>query len=179
VWGWKQNERAVELLVKAGADIDAVNESDCSTPRIAAAKAQFLDVSIFIKHGADPNRQDSDGNTALHHVCKSLLPESRHLQEWLAFLDLEIKNNVGETCLYNFRWGNGGKRRVEAIELLIENGLDLEFRNVLGSIALLAACQNGEPHFIRGLLQFGADATVIDFQNKSCNVLVALLFFFN
>jgi len=97
------------LLVKAGADINATKESDGSTPLIAAAKAQHLDVSVFIDHGADPNRQDTDGNTALHHICTSWLPERSHLQEWLAFADPKIKNKVGESCLYNLRWGNGGK----------------------------------------------------------------------
>jgi ankyrin repeat protein len=168
----KQNETVIRLLTKAGADINATNESDGSTPLIAAAKAQCLDVSAFIDHGADPNKQDSDGNTALHHICKSWLLERSHVQEWLAFADPKIKNKVGETCLYNLRWGSGGKGRVEAIQLLIAKGVDLEHRNVLGRTALLAACQNGEPHFILGLLQYGADARATDFQNKSGKALV-------
>jgi ankyrin repeat protein len=172
---WKRNERVIELLVKAGADINATKESDGVTPLIATAKAQQLDVSVFINHGADPNRQDSDGNTALHHICESGLLERSHLLEWLAFADPKVKNNVGETCLYNLRWGNGGKGRVEAIQLLMEKGVDLESKNVIGRTALLAACQNGEPHFIRGLLQFGADAIATDSQHKSCKVLLHIL----
>ncbi len=63
-------------------------------------------------------------------------------------------------------------RGVEAIQLLMEKGVDLESRNVLGRTALLAACQNAEPHFIFGLLQYGADARATDFQNKSCKALI-------
>ena len=84
------------------------------------------------------------------------------------FADPTIKNNKGNTCLYNLRWGNGGGGRVEAIPLLVEKGLDLESRNRLGRTALLSACQMGEPHFIHGLLRYGANARSRDFQNKSC-----------
>lgn len=168
---WTQSQRVVELLVKAGADINATKETDGSTPLISAAKAQQLDVSMFINHGADPNRQDSDGNTALHHICESWLLERSHIQHWLTFADPKIKNNKGDTCLYNLRLKDDDKGRVEVIQDLMEKGLNLESKNILGRTALLAACREGETHFIHGLLQFGADATATDFQNKSCKLL--------
>jgi hypothetical protein len=105
------DKKAVELLLEAGADINAAN-SDDSTPLIALAKAQNLDVSAFIQLRADPNRQDSGGNTALHHICKSWLLERPHVEKWLSFADNPSIKNKGETCLYNLRWGNGGQGRL-------------------------------------------------------------------
>jgi ankyrin repeat protein len=163
------DEKVVELLLEAGADINAAN-SDDSTPLIALAKAQNLDVSAFIQLGADPNRQDSGGNTALHHICKSWLLEKPHVEKWLSFADPSIKNNKGETCLYNLRWGNGGQGRVESIKLLVEKGVDLESRDVRGRTALLAACENAQTQFIYGLLDNGADLKATDCQNKSCKL---------
>lgn len=165
---WESNQKVIELFTKAGADINAARNVDLMTPLIRAAKFQCADVKGYIDNGADPNVQDSDGNTALHHICRSWVFEFKHIQEWLTFADPTIKNHKGETCLYNLRWGNRGAGRVRAISLLVEKGLDLESKDRQGRTALLAACQNAEPHFIHGLLQYGADAKSRDFQNKSC-----------
>jgi ankyrin repeat protein len=160
--------KVIELLTRAGADINVTRDGDLVTPLIAAAKSQCTDVKEYIDHGADPNMQDSDGNTALHHICRSWCLEFEHILEWLTFGDPTIKNHKGETCIYNLRWGNGGEGRVRAIPLLVEKGLDLESKDRKGRTALLAACQNAEPHFIHGLIRYGADAKSRDFQNKSC-----------
>ncbi|KAF8855173.1 ankyrin [Acephala macrosclerotiorum] len=167
---WYQSPGVIERLTKAGENINQARESDLVTPLIAAGKRQMkaVDVRAYIENGAKPNMQDSDGNTALHHICKSWLPEFEDLKEWLKFADPTIKNNRGETCVYNLRWGNGGEGRVNAIPLMVEKGLDLESRDRLGRTALLAACCNAQPKFISGLIRFGADARVKDFQHKSC-----------
>ena len=60
-----QSNGVIGLLVKAGADINAARGEDLVTPLIAAAKIQCVDVKEYIDNGADPNLQDSDGNTAL------------------------------------------------------------------------------------------------------------------
>ena len=171
-----QSTGVIGLLVRAGADINATREEDLVTPLIAAAKIRCVNVKAYIENGADPNLQDSDGNTALHHICRSWALELSHVQEWLTFADPKIKNNKGETCLYNLCFGNRGDGRVQAITLLVEKGLDLESRNRLGRTALLALCQKAEPHFIIGLLRHGADAKAKDFRNKSCKYISDYLF---
>jgi len=165
---WDQYPNVIRLLTRAGANINHARDGDLVTPLIFAAKAQCVDCNTYIENGAHPNMQDSDGNTALHHISRSWLFELKHVQEWLKFADPTIKNNKGETCLYNLRFGNGGHGRVKAIPFFVEKGVDLESRNRLGRTALLAACQNAQPHFITGLVQNGANTRSKDFQNKSC-----------
>ncbi|KAH8428032.1 ankyrin repeat domain-containing protein [Aspergillus melleus] len=159
-------EQVISVLVQAGADINAADD-DGETPLISVAKAQRLDVGLLIRNGADPNIQDLDGNTALHHICSSWLPDYKHLQEWLTFADPTIKNNAGNTCIYNLRYGNGGQGRLDSILLFIEKGLDLESRNDQGRTVLHAAVQHGQFELVQTLLRFGAKVDATDYQKKS------------
>jgi ankyrin repeat protein len=179
---WRENQGTgvMALLTKAGADINAAREGDLVTPPINAVKCQWVNVRAYLNNGADPNMQDWDGNTALHHICRSSLFEFSHVEEWLTFADPTIQNNKGDTCLYNLRFGNRGNgignRIVESIPLFTDRGLDLESRNRLGRTALLNACHSAEPHFIHGLLRYGANAKSKDFRNKSCEESLDCLF---
>jgi ankyrin repeat protein len=166
---WNAKKKTIALLTQAGADINKARPGDLITPIISAAINQSVDIAnSYGENLADFNAQDADGNTALHWISKSWLLEKNHIKDWLKFADPSIKNNRGETCLYNMRYGNDGRGRIDSIPLLIEKGLDLESRNRRGRTALLAACQNGESKFIIGLLKYGADARSRDFQGKSC-----------
>ncbi|KAJ9217896.1 hypothetical protein DTO166G4_287 [Paecilomyces variotii] len=165
---YHQAGATMRLLVDAGANINHARKVDGVTPLISAAKKQFEGVKLFTDCGADPNLQDADGNTALHWICKSWVPGLATLREWLQFVDPTIRNNAGQTCIYNLRFGNDGYERVQAIPLFIEKGLDLESRDRKGRTALLAACENGQQHFITALLRHGASATATDFENKTC-----------
>ncbi|KAL6229079.1 hypothetical protein BDW75DRAFT_250178 [Aspergillus navahoensis] len=158
----------IQLLVDAGADINEGRDGDGMTPLMVAAQNSRFNIELFVENGADPNMQDSNGNTALHYVCKSWIPGLSVLERWLMFADPTIRNRLGQTCLYNLRFGNHGHERVQAIPLFVERGLNLESRDRSGRTALLAACQNAEQHFIIGLLENGADATTTDFEGKSC-----------
>ncbi|GAB1206089.1 hypothetical protein APSETT445_004770 [Aspergillus pseudonomiae] len=161
------NSRVLKLFVKAGANINHGRHGDLVTPLISAAMNRSLDAMPFIENGADPNLQDSDGNTALHHICASWMLKYSHVQKWLEFADPTVKNKAGETCLYKLAFGNDGHERVKAISLFTEKGLNLESRDRRGRTALLAACANAEPHFIIGLLENGANAKALDFHHKS------------
>lgn len=79
----------LEFLIEKGAYVDAMN-TKLETPLIlACSKGKFVQIALFfpmennigiflgsleisemlIKHGADVNRQDSDGMTPLHYVA--------------------------------------------------------------------------------------------------------------
>ena len=68
---WKGNHEAVIFLLKAGADVKAVNNNDHwgTTPLHAAAHAnQTALVQLLIDAGADINALDMNGKTPLHHT---------------------------------------------------------------------------------------------------------------
>ncbi|KAL3469344.1 ankyrin repeat-containing domain protein [Aspergillus californicus] len=164
---------AMKLLVQAGADINHARKGDGVTPLIAGAKRQSLDLQLFVDCGAHPNLQDLDGNTALHYICSSWMLGLTKLQEWLRYADPTIRNRQGQTCVYNLRFGNDGHERVQAIQLFVDKGVNLEQRDRRGRTALLAACENREQHFITGLLGYGASAAATDFENKTCLHILA------
>ncbi|XP_048223553.1 putative ankyrin repeat domain-containing protein 20A3 [Perognathus longimembris pacificus] len=60
--------KVVTLLLRSGCEVDAV-DSDCNTALMKATQCQQEDcVCILLEHGADPNRRDACGKTALQHA---------------------------------------------------------------------------------------------------------------
>ncbi|CAH0720575.1 unnamed protein product, partial [Brenthis ino] len=60
----------VATLIRAGANVDAVDENGCSALQRAAADGHVDVVRVLLEHGADPNRQDLvHGNTAAHEAA--------------------------------------------------------------------------------------------------------------
>ena len=61
----KGNDKFVELLIDAGADVNSVNDSGSTALMLAAQNSHPLCVIALIKAGADVNMVDNEGNTAL------------------------------------------------------------------------------------------------------------------
>ena len=59
----------MELLLDAGADVDAKNIT-CTTPLIMASQRGYTNIAeLLIKRGADVNLQGIYGLSALHYAC--------------------------------------------------------------------------------------------------------------
>ncbi|KAL4905611.1 hypothetical protein BDW74DRAFT_185125 [Aspergillus multicolor] len=156
------HHRPLGLLVDAGADINQARKSDGLTPLMLAVQHSRHNLKPFLECGVDLNQQDLERNTALHHLCKDWTLKLSTLETWLNLADPTIRNRLGN-----------GHERVQAIPLLIKKGVQLESRDRRGRTALMAACENGEQHFIAGLLDNSADATATDFEGKSCLHILA------
>jgi ankyrin repeat protein len=68
---WKGHENVVEVLLQAGADVNAVNQNEHwgTTPLHAAAHANQARIAqLLIDKGADPKAQDMEGRTPMFHT---------------------------------------------------------------------------------------------------------------
>ena len=101
--------RVVDLLVEAGADVEA-RANRGITPLLAALSVPFAPEALraLVRHGADVNVQDDNGNSVLHFVARLLSshvkPDCRKLAVGLVdFLlrsgaDETLTNNAGKTA---------------------------------------------------------------------------------
>ena len=68
---WKGHVEVVALLLKSGADVNAVNENEHwgTTPLHAAAHAnQAAIAKLLIDHGANVKAKDKEGRTPMFHT---------------------------------------------------------------------------------------------------------------
>lgn len=68
---WKGHVEAVEFLVKAGADVNAVNQNEHygTTPLHAAAHANQAKIAkLLLENGANPKTKDMEGRTPMFHT---------------------------------------------------------------------------------------------------------------
>ncbi len=69
---WKGHRELVELLLAAGADVNARNQNDHwgTTPLHAAAHANERAIAaLLVAHGADLEARDGNGKTPLDHTA--------------------------------------------------------------------------------------------------------------
>ena len=105
----KDNEKLFNLLVKKvekSLQLNYYNKKNLKkqTPlHLAILSNNSILVNYYLEHGADPNAQDLDGNTALHYVAK-YAPTEKMTIPFFVFnykykLDFTIKNKEGKTPL--------------------------------------------------------------------------------
>jgi hypothetical protein len=89
----------VEWAINQGADVNVVDYLGITPLFIASYIGKFKNVHMLLKHGASPNVQDEDGNTALH--TNSLETGNPKITEILLQYgaDPTITNNEGQTAL--------------------------------------------------------------------------------
>lgn len=89
-------------------------------------------------------------------IIKSLIEDSG--------CNTQYKNNAGENLIYRLIniYGLNTEKAIAYIHLLLENGLDINEKNIVGTTPLLCAVKRSKPEYIPTLLDNGADANETD-----------------
>lgn len=139
------------LVNQKHADINFVDGSN--TPlHYASWDNHFKAVQLLVEHGADINRRDKNGDTALHlttseTVLKYLLQKGA---------DINKRNKAGATPLH----AAVSRNRYKFCKLLVEKGADINEQNKIGETALHLAVSPGFFEICNYLVEHKADVNV-------------------
>ena len=164
-----------ELILKAGANINAKDADGMTALMHAANFARDKVTKLLLKHGADVKIRDSSGKTALMYAAAHEKDDvARLLLEHGA--DVNAKDKSGNTALM---FAAGQEEQYITIEndkvvrLLLEHGAEVDAKNESGETALMVAASNGYEKTVTLLLEHGADADLRNADGKTARELAA------
>ena len=141
-----------EVLIKAGARVDAVNDLGVFPLSLACGNASNAMVKRLIAAGASVGAALPGGESALMTCARTGAAESiRALAERGADVDAR-ETHRGQTALM---WAAGGHHPA-AVKVLIERGAQVNASSTGGFTPLLFAAREGDPDAARLLLAAGA-----------------------
>jgi ankyrin repeat protein len=161
VWyGW--TAEAVELLIKAGANVNATDARG-NTALIHATQCKPVDrqvVELLIRAGAGVNQKDRKGMTPLMHAA--MCDNSPHTIELLLKAGARhgAADNTGWTALMH-----ATRRKDEHLEIvaaLLKGGADANAVHRHGGAALASAALNGQTQVVEMLIKAGARVNAAD-----------------
>lgn len=157
---WGGHNKAVRLLLDAGADVDGCDSDGRSALRAAAWGGHEEVVLTLLDYGAQVDKADSKGRTPLiaaaymghHEVVEILLDHKAEVD--LADGDERTALSVTALCVPT---AAGIKGYGEVASLLLERGADPGHRDNDGMTPLLLAAYEGNDEVVELLLEAGAD----------------------
>ena len=156
----EKQAKAVEALLKKGADVEAVAGKDVKKRalHIAAQTGVIRVVRVLLNKGnANPNAQDSLGRTPLHYAA-----EGDHYDIVEALLAADADVNVVNTDGVSPLWIVGGAKTAS---LLIKHGADVKKLSANSQRPLHAAAVFGQLDVVKTLVE-EADASLDDVDDE-------------
>jgi ankyrin repeat protein len=124
-----EKKRCVEMLINAGADVDAKDENDWTPLHFAAGCGKINSLEVLLANGADVNARDNKQNTPLHIIGLSSIGskvEQERCAEMLinAGTEVDAKGEDGRTPLHYAAF----QGKFDWLEVLLANGADVNAR---------------------------------------------------
>ena len=146
-WAAYQGDIAeARRLIKAGADVRAVNVYGVNAMQLAADSGNTELIALLLKAGADPQSANADGETALHLVARAGdVPAAKLLLKAGAKVDPREAFG-GQTPLM---WAVA-RRHPEMVELLASKGADVNARSAIRDYQRVATAESRAKSLDRG-----------------------------
>lgn len=154
---------SVFLLLKAGANPNAITKDEIYTPLIMGADTYIVGKDIFkmlLESGAELNARNHYGNTALmaatYTNSRSSIFNRVEAIEIFQEAGASTEGLDGIELIVASRKGN-----LERVKSLIDSGVNVNARAYYGETALLEASSAGHVEIVRELTKIGADANAV------------------
>ena len=125
-------------------------------------------LKLFLKHGADPNKPNENGDTSLHLMAGLMgLNQKKKARIYNILLNnnanINITNKYGETPLMAAAaFGDS-----EIIKIYVNNGSDINKRNKKGMTCAMLAVEKNNFHIINQVKKMGADMSITDKKGRN------------
>ena len=149
------------------ADVNCVDGNGDPIIHFAARLNQVHILSHMLVSGADTSRLDRLGNTVLHVAVERRNLESVECIIRHGGVDVNFKNNAGQTVLHALSVGSGSN--APAILTILNHlpGLRLDDRDSAGNTALYLAFRNGAESLCLELVRLGAHVGIENAEGHS------------
>ena len=166
----KNNEKAVDLFVKAGVDLDAANEKGQTALMLAAEKGHVRMLQTLAKLNAPSlNHADKSGNTALmaaarqgqENIVQALVESGADVNYTVPSSDGAATALQAALDTVDFK-----DEHMRVVQYLVQKGAHVKGRNKAGQFPLLFAVDHGHTEIAKVLIEHGADVNDADLKGN-------------
>jgi len=161
----KDDATAIEAVITAGADINAIDKLSKFTPIIIATLRNNPETfALLLEAGADASIIDKNQNNLLHHAAFNNTPDVATILLAQDVIDLEHRRSqYGFTPLLVAAFeGN-----LEMVDLLVAHGANIEAQDDWDDTPLNVASWNGNFDVVQKLVELGAKPDVVNTQGNN------------
>lgn len=161
----QQNFQIIRYLVESGADIHAVDRSNCNVfHELARLKLHFYNpeksaeiLDFFVEQKVDINARSRPNGTTAIFMAALFGNYDLFQQLWRRGADVTIKN-VNDVSILHVLYGLPDEKVTqELLQMLLAAGLGIDAKEADGSAPLHWAANSGRPHLAKLLLEAGAN----------------------